>query len=653
MSLGNQRRLRPRTQEEADRPGGRPVISRINEDELDFYRRRAMYSSAVLLFFFAVLAARLWYLQMQKGEEYTRLAQNNRVRSLDIAAPRGNILDRKGREVVTNLPSFNVVWVREGNRIDEDLIKKMAGILDTDIEELLARIRKMAGTPGHIPIRLGENLSWDKVAYIENNRMNLPGIKIEVVPQRDYHYGNLAAHVIGYLGEINRKELDEAEPDMYRAGDLIGKMGLEKLREKDLRGEKGRQNMEVNALGFEQRNLKGLMPLPGNDLQLTLDVDLQQAAENLMAEEEKAGAVVAVEINTGRLLVVASAPVLDLSQFIGGISRKNWQALLNNPQHPLLNKTVQGQYPPASTYKTVTALAGLAEGIITPDSIIYCPGSYRFGNRSYRCWKYQGGHGSVNLKRALSESCDVYFYHVGQRLGVNRLAKYAHHLGLGRKTGVEMEHEKAGLIPTSDWKMARYGKPWQDGETLSVAIGQGFNLVTPLQLTMMTAAVANGGTLYKPGMIETVYDPDGHVIERFEPVVLDHFEGQDRNFKIIKEGLIEAVNGRRGTARRAQLTGITVAGKTGTAQVVRLKQYKHLKEEDIPYKYRDHAWFTCFAPADKPEIAVTVLVEHGLHGGSAAAPIAKEVLKKYFADRLDPADKEDDQVASTAVPAQD
>ncbi|MCI5146765.1 MAG: penicillin-binding protein 2, partial [Candidatus Electrothrix sp. AR3] len=229
---------------------------------------------------------------------------------------------------------------------------------------------------------------------------------------------------------------------------------------------------------------------------------------------------------------------------------------------------------------------------------------------------------------------DVYFYQVGQRLGVNRIAKYATRLGLGRKTGVEMEHEKSGLIPTSDWKMRRYNKPWQEGETLSVAIGQGFDLVTPLQLALMTAAVANGGILYRPGMIETVRDPDGHIIERFEPTIQDRFGDQAHNIQVIKEGLIEAVNGRRGTARRAKLEKITVAGKTGTAQVVRLKQYKHLKEKDIPYKYRDHAWFTCFAPAEKPEIAVTVLVEHGLHGGSGAAPIAKAVLEKYFADRF-------------------
>ncbi|MCW5199569.1 penicillin-binding protein 2 [Desulfobulbus sp. F1] len=643
----NRRRTRGAEEDAARSSDDKTVISHINQGELDLYRRRAMYSSVVLIFFFATLAARLWYLQILQGDQYAKLAQNNRVRTVDIAAPRGNILDRKGREIVTNKPSFNVVWVREKNRIDEELIKKVAAILAVDPSDLLARIRKMAGTPGHIPIRLAENIEWDKVAYIENNRMDMPGIKIEVVPQRVYHYGNLASHMIGYLAEISKEDLTDAETDIYRPGDMTGKMGLERLREKDLRGEKGREYMEVNSLGFEQRNLKGLEPLPGSDIQLTLDVDLQQAAEKIMMDENKSGAVVAVEVNTGRLLLVASSPVLDLSKFLGGISSKNWKEMLDNPHHPLINKTVQGQYPPASTYKIVTALAGLAEGIITPDSTVYCPGSYRFGNRSYRCWKYKGGHGTVNLKRALSESCDVYFYHLGQRLGVNRLANYASHLGLGKKTGVEIEHEKSGLIPTSEWKLKRYGKPWQDGETLSVAIGQGFNLVTPLQLAMMTAAVANGGRLYKPSIIETVRDPDGHIVERFQATELDHFTGQERALNLLKEGLIEAVNGRRGTSTKARLNSITVAGKTGTAQVVRIKQYKHLKEENIPYKYRDHAWFTCFAPAENPEIAVTVLVEHGLHGGSAAAPIAKAVLEKYFADRLP---KPEDAGALPVVP---
>lgn len=630
----NRRRPEPLLDTERKKDVGVTRLIHRDEGELDFFRKRTFYAAFVLIFFFAVLISRLWFLQIQQGEKYSRLADSNRVRYLEIAAPRGNILDSRGREIVTNRPSFNVVWVREDNSLDDALLKKMASILDTDVSELLASIRKMAGTPGHIPVRLAEDIDWEQVAYIENNRMDLPGIKIEVVPLRVYHYGNLASHLIGYLGEINKKELKDADEGVYRGGDLVGKMGLERLEEKALRGEKGRHYMEVNALGFEQRNLKGMDPLPGNDLQLTIDMDLQRTAEERMAEGEKAGAVVAVEVNSGRLLALASAPVLELDKFIGGISHKHWQEMLDDPLHPLINKIVQGQYPPASTYKIVTAVAGLAEGVIHADTVIYCPGHYRFGNRTYRCWK-RSGHGAVDLNRALSESCDVYFYQVGQRLGVDRLAKYAHLFGLGRKTGVEMEHEKAGLIPTAAWKKKRYGKSWQEGETLSVAIGQSFNLVTPIQLAFMTATVANGGILYKPGLVENVRDPDGHIIEQFEPQIVDRLEGQGRNLQLVRKGLIEAVNGRHGTGRRARLKDldVTVGGKTGTAQVVRLKQYRHLKEEDIPYKYRDHAWFTCFAPAENPEIAVTVLVEHGLHGGSSAAPVAQAVLETYFRER--------------------
>lgn len=647
----NKKRAEPLLDAERKKDVGVTRLTHRDDGELDFYHKRTLYAAFVIIFFFAILISRLWFLQMQQGEKYSRLADSNRVRFLEIAAPRGNIIDRKGREIVTNRPSFNVVWIREDNRLDDSLLKKLAPVLETDLSELLARIRKMAGTPGHIPVRLAEDINWDKVAYIENNRMDLPGIKIEVVPVRVYHFKNLASHLIGYLGEINEHELKSSTEGVYQGGDLIGKMGIERLREKDLRGEKGRDYMEVNALGFEQQNLKGVDPLPGNDLQLTIDMDLQRAAEDIMEAEEKSGAVVAVEVNSGRLLALASAPVLQLDQFVGGISHKNWQEMLDNPHHPLINKIVQGQYPPGSTYKLVTALAGLAEGIITPDSVVYCPGYYRFGNRTYRCWKHSG-HGAVDLQRALTESCDVYFYQVGQRLGVDRLAKYARLFGLGKKTGVEMEHEKSGLIPTAAWKKKRYGKSWQEGETLSVAIGQGFDLTTPLQLALMTATVANGGTLYRPGLVEMVRDPDGHVVEQFVPQVVDRLEGQGRNLQLVRKGLIGAVNGRHGTGRRARLQDmdIIVAGKTGTAQVVRLKQYKHLKEEDIPYKYRDHAWFTCFAPAENPEIAVTVLVEHGLHGGSGAAPVAKRVLEAYFKERMENDEKISVQIVEEGAP---
>ena len=297
-------------------------------------------------------------------------------------------------------------------------------------------------------------------------------------------------------------------------------------------------------------------------------------------------------------------------------------------------------YPPGSTYKIITAMAGLATGVINKDTVLYCPGHYYFGKRRYHCWK-RAGHGAVNLKRAISESCDVYFYQVGLRVGVDRLAEYAQKFGLGHKSGIEMEHEKPGLIPTKEWKKKKYKRKWQEGETLSVAIGQGFDLATPLQICQMTATVANGGTQYRPQLIEKITDPDGKVLEKFEPVVVDTLKkGEKRFLKLIRNGMEEVVQGRHGTARKVRIKGLTIGGKTGTAQVVRLKQYKHLKDKDIPYKYRDHAWFTCYAPAEDPEIAVTVLVEHGLHGGSGAGPVARAILEAYFSDRLQQAAEE-------------
>lgn len=630
----NRKRAEPLLDAERRKDIGVAPLNQRDDSNLNGFKKKALYSLVVLILFFAVVVTRLWYLQIQQGEMYSRLADSNRVRSLEVAAPRGNIYDRRGREIVTNRPSFNVTWIRESNRIDDDWLKSLTMILGQDASSLLERVRRMSGVPGHIPVRLAEDIDWETVARIENNRMYLPEIKIEVVPLRVYHYGNLASHLIGYLGEISREELDRADRQLYRGGDIIGKMGLERQREPDLRGEKGREYMEVNALGFEQKNLKGVEPLPGNDLYLTLDMELQKIAEDMMAEGNRAGAVVAMEVNTGRMLVLASAPALHLEEFVGGISQKAWQEMLDNPLHPLVNKLVQGQYPPASTYKAVTALAGLSEGIITPETTYYCPGHFRLGNRTYRCWK-RGGHGQVDLKKAVAESCDVYFYQVGVKLGVDRIARYAQMFGFGALTGIEMEHEKPGLIPTADWKRRRHGEPWMEGETTSIAIGQGFNLVTPLQLNMMTAGIANGGTLFKPTIVEQVLDPDGQVVDSFAPTILHRLTGQGRWLKLIRDGMVEAVNGKRGTGRGARLDneGIIVGGKTGTGQVVRLKQYKGLKDEDIPYKFRDHAWFTCFAPAANPEIAVTVLVEHGLHGSSVAAPIAAAVLNGYFEDK--------------------
>ncbi|BCL59676.1 penicillin-binding protein 2 [Desulfomarina profundi] len=608
-------------------------IAERDDAALDQLKKRLMGAAAVILVFFGIIVLRLWTLQINSGKEYAQRAYSNRVREREVAAPRGHILDRKGKEIVTNRPSFNVVLIKEDSTNLGDVLTRLSPVLKMDVSELWEKIRKSAGSPKYLPVRLKEDIDWKTLAYLENHNHEFSGIRTEVQPVRVYHYGNLAANTLGYLGIISKKELEKADQKIYKGSDLIGKAGLEKLRERDLRGEKGIYFSEVNARGFEQQLLKSVEPLPGREIHLTLDVELQQIAESYMEAGEKSGAVVAMEVNTGRLLTVVSSPSIRIEDFIGGISVKNWKALLENPKHPLINKVVQASYPPGSTYKMVTALAGLAKGVIDEDTVFYCPGHYRFGNRTYRCWKHSG-HGPVNLKKAISQSCDVYFYQVGQRVGVDGLAEFARKLGLGKKTGVEMEHEKSGLVPTKEWKLRVKKKKWQEGETLSIAIGQGFDLVTPLQMCVMTATIANGGKVYRPQLVEKVVDPEGNIVENFKPEIVNELVGLDRFFKLIREGMEEVVQGKRGTARRVAIKNLRIGGKTGTAQVVKIAQYRHLKEANIPYRYRDHAWFTCFAPAEKPEIAVTVLVEHGLHGGSGAGPIARAVLKEYFYNRL-------------------
>lgn len=602
-------------------------ITKMDPAELKMLKTRIDIATAIMIALIAILVVRLWHLQIRKGTEYAQQSENNRTRIQYIAAPRGNVLDRNGEIIIANRPLFNVIWIREDAPHPDEVLKQLAKILKLDISVLLERIRAGADHPRYLPTRLKENIDWETLIAIENNAYRLPGVQVEVVPSRDYMYGEMASHLLGYLGEINQQELDASKDAGYMPGDLIGKGGIEKLFDRYLRGEKGQSFVEVDVRGFVQKRLKAQEAVPGNDLQLTVDIGLQEAAETAMGD--RAGAVVAMEVNTGRILVLSSLPALPLHEFSGGIPSNVWQQLLNDIKTPLINKPIQGQYPPGSTYKIVTALAGLSEKVITPDTAFFCSGSINFGNRSYGCWK-KGGHGSVSLHRALAESCDVYFYQVGQKLGPDVIARYANSLGLGTKSGITLENEKAGNIPTAAWKLKRFKEPWQDGETFSIAIGQGFDLATPLQICRMTAAVANGGTLYRPQFIAAVKDSTGAFVSQFKPVVDGTSLGSPRTMALIRDGLAGAVNEPHGTATAAKMENVIVAGKTGTAQVVRLAQYQATSESNVPYKYRDHAWFTCFAPFDKPQIVVTVLVEHGGHGGSAAAPVAKAVLTRYF-----------------------
>jgi penicillin-binding protein 2 len=383
----------------------------------------------------------------------------------------------------------------------------------------------------------------------------------------------------------------------------------------------------VNAKGQVVRVLKTVAATPGHDVYLTLDQDVQKKAEELL--DGIVGAVVAMEPTSGRILALASSPTFNQNLFVGGISRKNWTYLISNPFRPMANRAIQGEYPPGSTYKMVTAMAGLQEGVIDAETTFFCPGFHRFGNRVYRCWK-KAGHGTVDIIKALEESCDVYFYQVGLLLGVDRLAWYAKAGGLGARTGINLDHESPGLIPTAAWKRRRFPEPWQEGETLSVAIGQGFNTTSPMQMAVLISAVASGGKRYKPILLEAVKTFDGRLLHIETPKVIGELPVDETTLHLVQTGLWQAVNGEHGTARRIRLKDISISGKTGTSQVVSRKDDDELPEDQRPVHLRPHAWFVAYAPSDDPKIAVAVVVEHGEHGSGAAAPISKEIIKTYL-----------------------
>jgi penicillin-binding protein 2 len=390
----------------------------------------------------------------------------------------------------------------------------------------------------------------------------------------------------------------------------------------------GGRQIEVDALGREVKPLRSVEPYPGNNLYLTLDLDLQKAAEE--AYQDKNGALVAMDPKTGRVLAMVSRPAFDPSLFAGNISPEDWKALQENPFHPLQNKCTQGLYPPGSTFKIITAIAGLESGLLTPKTVFPCAGTYFYGNRDFRCWK-EGGHGMIDLHHALVTSCDVYFYQAGLKVGVDRIAKYASEFGFGKKTGIPFPHEKSGIVPSTSWKMKVHGVPWYSGETLSFAVGQGYINVTPIQLARMISAVANGGTLFLPQVVEKVESTSGKMLRQYSPVEAGAAQVSQATLDFIRSALRGVVHEPGGTASGIALKEVEMAGKTGTAQVIKLaKDFKRGDMNRMPLKYRDHAWFVAYAPVADPQIAVAVLVEHGGFGASAAAPIAKKVIARYF-----------------------
>jgi len=539
-----------------------------------------------------------------------------------LRAPRGIITDRYGNVLVTNRPSFSVSLDPGSVRDLDGTLGYLAGVLGVERTELARRLQSAEGVRRREPVRLKDELSRREVALFEANRFEHPGLVIEVEPRRSYPHGTLAAHLLGYVGQINAAELRQRGELGYRLGDAIGKMGVEKELDAELKGRDGFQQLEVDSLGRGLRVLSSVDPIPGHDVSLTLDLGLQLAAEEALAGVS--GAIVAVDPRDGAILAAASSPPIDPNAFSRGLSQAAWEGLTGDPRHPLQNRALQAQYPPGSVFKIVTAAAALEAGAITPATTFTCRGALRFGKRDFRCWK-RSGHGEVSLHRALVESCDVYFYQVGLKVGIDAIAATARDFGLGRQTGAGLGGEAAGLVPDTAWKRRARGEPWYPGETLSAAIGQGYDLVTPLQAALLAATVANGGTWHQPRLVRRVVDAAGATVREPPPGEEHRVAIPEADLALIRDALWGVVNEPGGTGAAARLPGLGVSGKTGTAQVVRM-QARGERESGPPERYRDHAWFVCWAPREQPRIALAVVVEHGGHGGSTGAPIARRLL---------------------------
>jgi penicillin-binding protein 2 len=604
------------------------VVTREMPPEL-LVRPAAAVWVAVLIF--ALVGVRLWYLQVERGAELRSLSESNRIRTVRLPAARGFVSDRHGELLIDNRPSFDVVFVPEDARDRRTILRQLATHVGESEEALLGVLRAPSKRPPYEGVVLLRDVEWREVVALETYQLDLPGVSLRVAPRRYYPFGPLAAHLLGYVGEVSERDLAQAGEGIRR-GDIVGKSSLEREWDVELRGVAGGEQVEVDSLGRRVRLLRKVDDVPGSNLVLTLDWDLQQEAEQALGEHD--GSVVVLEPHTGEILAMVSHPAFDPNVFARGVRRDEWRALIQDAKHPLNNRAVQGQYPPGSTFKIAVAAAALNEGVVSPGTGFGCGGGLQFGGHYFKCWK-KTGHGGVAVHRGIVESCDVYFYQVGQRLGVDRIADYARRLGLGLASGIALRHEKAGLIPDSQWKQKRFRQPWYAGETLSVAIGQGYVTATPLQMAQLAAMVANSGIRYRPHYVKRVEGPDGTVLRHVEPEVLGEAGLKPSTLEQLRAAMRDVVMKDNGTGKRARVAGIEVAGKTGTAQAVG----EHIAggTKRGARETRDHAWFIAFAPVEAPEIALAALVEHaGEHGGTVAAPIAGRVFARYFNRRMGP-----------------
>ncbi|MBL4589869.1 MAG: penicillin-binding protein 2 [Alphaproteobacteria bacterium] len=600
---------------------------------LQMFTRRAFIVGIGQGALFSILGARLAWLQVAQSEKYTDLSENNRVNVLMLTPERGQIVDRYGVPLAINIRDYRAVIVPEkveDIRTALTALKALIKVSDREIKKVIAAAKKSAR---FVPIEVRRNLSWEEVSKIEVNRPHLSGVSVAVANVRYYPFLDATAHMVGYVGTPSEKDLT-GNPVELLPGFKIGKTGLEKSYDKTLQGEPGQREVEVNAVGREVRDLKVSPPKVGSHLTLSIDAELQAYVQEVLSKHRSATAVI-MDVHTGAVYAMASHPSFDPNAFVDGIGQQAWDELLGDIGKPLNSKALDGQYPPGSTFKMVTALAGLESGAIHSGTQVKCPGHFKLGRDKFHCWK-RWGHGNMNLTNALAESCDTFFYKTSLEVGIDKIAEMARRLGLGDQLGFDISGEKPGLIPDKAWKRKRYGEKWHAGETVVAAIGQGATLTTPLQLVTMIARLVNGGRAVKP-WINGYIDNVPQFNDKWASVGLDPY-----HLKLIKGGMDRVVLGNNGTARgsRIRTKGMEMSGKTGTAQVRRITKAQRkegLKQADVDWQDRHHALFVGYAPARKPRYACSVVVEHGGSGSGAAAPVARDILLEV--QKRDPASK--------------
>jgi penicillin-binding protein 2 len=571
---------------------------------------------------FLLLAARLWQLQIIKGSEYVEMAERNRFRTIQVVAPRGTIADRNNIPLVENRPASNILLYREEIKDMGATTRFLTGKLGIKPDDLAARLNRSRASGLYHPVIVKEDAGIGDISVVEAYRRDHPEIELGPEPRRLYRYGLLAAHVLGYVGEISEDELARQQFSGTRAGSLIGKSGVERFYNQYLVGKDGVRQVLVDSLGREVGIIDEIDPIVGKELVLSLDLDLQMVAEQQL--KDKVGAIIAMNPQNGEILAMCSSHSFDPNSFATRISAEDWNRLINDPAHPLENRAIQSSYSPGSIFKLIMAEAGLEEGFVDDSTRVFCRGSAVFYGRVFHCAQ-KNGHGGVNLETAIRRSCNIFFYDLGRRMGISRIAEHARALGLGQCTGIDLPAERSGIMPSPEWKESR-GSKWYAGETISVAIGQGAVTTTPIQLLRAVSAIATGGRLVTPHVLLRVEGLPGFPAEW---PVRRIAVGED-NAEKIKKGMWESVND-YGTGHNAAIPGVDICGKTGTVQVLSREKEKGLQKDSSAFE--DHSWFVGFASRDHPEISVVAFVEHGGMGGIAAAPLAREVFRTYFEKR--------------------